>query len=112
MKYDKKGLKCMCDLNKNELEFLIKEMVDMEKNKGRLATHAEPRQWLINFGTNSSLSTSVSPVQLVINQVSKTPQCAAQYSAQPPRMRGSTLKTIGYATCVLLKGQTSLRLIR
>ena len=61
----------------------VKEMVEMEKNKGQLASHAELRQWLINLGTNSSLSTSVTPSQLAINQVSETPQSAAQYFAQP-----------------------------
>ena len=61
----------------------VKEMVEIEKNKRQLGSHAELRQWLINLGTNSSLSTSVTPAQLVINQVSETPQNAAQYFAQP-----------------------------
>ena len=52
-------------------------------NKGQLASHAELTQWLINLGANSSLSTSVSPAQLVINQVGETPQNATQYFAQP-----------------------------
>ena len=37
----------------------------------------------MNLGTNSSLSTSATPAQLVDSQVNETQQCAAQYLAQP-----------------------------